>query len=296
MKNYIDFPNAIYKDEFSSGVFSSEPNTEEFQFECLNPLQTTSFAKDFGIELTEATEEQLVESLKARKDVNVSSMRNFIFECDGISLKEQAKRIVFYIKNKKAINRVVFSGNKSFHCRITINKDPENLYHYKWLWNKLNEKFFAGTADRACANPSRLTRKPNGVRIKNGKKIVQKLVFEDNSIILDVSNFDFDWNTEKAKLKWKEILKEDNDYKKRVPKNALIIDELASMPESSQEKEQWQRAWALAQNDGTLSYQEAASAVSYLGCLGYTADEIIQQIEFGKWNFKKEYIKKIIGE
>ena len=79
MKNYIDFPNAIYKDEFSSGVFPSELNTEEFQFECLNPLQTTSFAKDFGIELTEATEEQLVESLKARKDVNVSSMRNFIF-------------------------------------------------------------------------------------------------------------------------------------------------------------------------------------------------------------------------
>jgi hypothetical protein len=74
----------------------------------------------------------------------------------------------------------------------------------------------------------------------------------------------------------------------------LIIDELASMPESSQEKEQWQRAWALAQNDGTLSYQEAASAVSYLGCLGYTADEIIQQIEFGKWNFKKEYIEKIL--
>lgn len=219
-------------------------------------------------------------------------MRNFIFECDNSTLKEQVERASF-LKEKKVLNRIVFSGNKSLHCRITINEDPENIEHYKWLWGKLNDKFFAGIADRACANPSRLTRKPNGVRIKNGKKILQKLLFEDNTIVFDSTIFDQSWEIEKAERKLHSLYREKHKVD-REPKNSLIIDELASMPESSQEKEQWQRAWALAQNDGTLSYQEAASAVSYLGCLGYTADDIIQQIEFGKWNFKKEYIEKIL--
>lgn len=292
MKNIIDLPNAAYKDEFSSGVFYSTSKAAKYQFECLNPLKTTSFAEEMGLDTEKAREEQLIKRLKTRKDSNVASMRNFVFECDDSTLKEQIERASFLIE-KKIINRVVFSGNKSLHCRITINEDPENLEHYKWIWGKLNDKFFAGIADRACANPSRLTRKPNGVRIKNGKKILQKLLFEDNTIVFDSTIFDQSWEIEKTERKLHELYREKHKVD-REPKNSLIIDELASMPESSQEKEQWQRAWALAQNDGTLSYQEAASAVSYLGCLGYTADDIIQQIEFGKWNFKKEYIEKIL--
>lgn len=292
MKNFVDLPNAIYKDEFSSGVFCSTPKTEAYQFECLNPLKTTSFAKEMEIDEKKATKEQIKKRLRTRKDANVSSMRNFIFECDNSTLKEQVERASF-LKEKKILNRIVFSGNKSLHCRITINEDPENIEHYKWLWGKLNDKFFAGTADRACANPARLTRKPNGIRIKNGKKILQKLLFENNTIVFDSTIFDQSWEIEKTERKLHELYREKHKVD-REPKNSLIIDELASMPESSQEKEQWQRAWALAQNDGTLSYQEAASAVSYLGCLGYTADDIIQQIEFGKWNFKKEYIEKIL--
>lgn len=292
MKNFVDLPNAIYKDEFSSGVFYSTPKAETYQFECLNPLKTTSFAEEMGVDERKATKEQIKKRLRTRKDANVSSMRNFIFECDNSTLKEQVERASF-LKDKKILNRIVFSGNKSLHCRITINEDPENIEHYKWLWGKLNDKFFAGMADRACANPARLTRKPNGVRTKNRKKILQKLLFEDNTIVFDSTIFDQGWEVEKAERKLHNLYREKHKVD-REPKNSLIIDELASMPESSQEKEQWQRAWALAQNDGTLSYQEAASAVSYLGCLGYTADEIIQQIEFGKWNFKKEYIEKIL--
>ena len=292
MKDFVDLPNAVYKDEFASGVFYGTPKSEKYQFECLNPLKTTSFAEEMEIDTKKATKEQLIKRLKTRKDANVASMRNFIFECDNSTLKEQVERIKF-LKSKHVLNRVVFSGNKSLHCRITINEDPEDTYHYKWLWSRMNDKFFGGLADRACANPARLTRKPNGVRIKNGKKVVQKLIYEDDSIVFDSTIFDPGWEVEKIERKLHEQHREKHTVD-REPKNALIIDELESMPESSQEKEQWQRAWALAQNDGTLSYQEAASAVSYLGCLGYTADDIIQQIEFGKWNFKKEYIEKIL--
>lgn len=292
MKDFVDLPNAVYKDEFASGVFYGTPKSEKYQFECLNPLKTTSFAEEMEIDTRKATKEQLIKRLKTRKDANVASMRNFIFECDNSTLKEQVERIKF-LKSKHVLNRVVFSGNKSLHCRITINEDPEDTYHYKWLWSRMNDKFFGGLADRACANPARLTRKPNGVRIKNGKKVVQKLIYEDDSIVFDSTIFDPGWEVEKIERKLHEQHREKHKVD-REPKNALIIDELESMPESSQEKEQWQRAWALAQNDGTLSYQEAASAVSYLGCLGFTADDIIQQIEFGKWNFKKEYIEQII--
>ena len=292
MKNFVDLPNAIYKDEFSSGVFYSTPKTDGYQFECLNPLKTTCFAEEMEIDKSKATKEQLIKRLVSRKDSNVSSMRNFVFECDNSTLKEQVERIKF-LKSKHILNRVVFSGNKSFHCRITINEDPEDISHYKWLWSKLNDKFFGGLADRACANPSRLTRKPNGVRVKAGKKITQKLVYEDDSIIFDSTIFDQSWEVEKMERKLHEQYRSKHKVL-REPRSANIIEELESMPESSQEKECWQKAWALAQNDGTLSYQEAASAVSYLGCLGFTADDIIQQIEFGKWNFKKEYIEKIL--
>lgn len=292
MKNFVDLPNAAYKDEFSVGVFYSVPKAASCQFECLNPLKTTSFAEEMGLDAKKATKEQLIKRLKTRKDSNVSSMRNFVFECDNSTLKEQVERASF-LKKKKIINRAVFSGNKSLHCRVTINEDPESIEHYKWIWGILNDKYFAGTADRACSNPARLTRKPNGVRVKAGKKIIQKLIFEDDSIIFDSSSLKQGWELEKTERRLHSLYREKHKVD-REPKNSLIIDELESMPESNQEKEQWQKAWALAQNDGTLSYQEAAKAVSYLGCLGFTADEIISQIEFGKWNFKKEYIEQII--
>lgn len=288
MENY--YPNAIYLNEFSSGTFVDTPNTEWYQFECLNPLKITTFAEEMGIE--NPTEEQSLKRLKSRKDANVSSMRNFVFECDGPSMKEQAERASF-LKNKKIINRIVFSGNKSLHCRITINREPESIIHYKWLWHVLNEKFFAGKADCACANPARLTRKPNGIRVKNGKKILQKLVYEDDNVIFDISIFDQAWELNKLESKLSEQYREKHDTR-RVPNNVNIIDELASLSEAAQEGDKWQVAWALAQNDGTLSYQNAAKAVSYLGFLGFSADDILQQIEFKKWNFRKDYIERLI--
>ena len=180
--DYIE-PNLFaYKDEFSSAESIEDDKTDSYQFETINPIKSSTFAEEMEIPREEATPDQLVLHSKARKDANVYSMRNFLFECDDSSLQEQQNRIRF-LAEKNIINRVVFSGNKSYHCRITINEEPESIEHYKWLWNKLNDKYFSIAADKACSNPSRLTRKPNGIRtLKDGRKVIQKLCYNSKNI------------------------------------------------------------------------------------------------------------------
>jgi hypothetical protein len=99
---------------------------------------------------------------------------NYLFEFDTITRKEQEQ----LIKNvREFINRVVFSGSKSYHCIVTINDDLSGE-GYKWMWNFLNENLFEGLADKACSNPARRTRKPGVIRKDTG--LEQKLIFLRN--------------------------------------------------------------------------------------------------------------------
>lgn len=289
--NYIE-PNLFaYKDEFSSAESIEDGKTDSYQFETINPIKATTFAEEMEIPREEATPDQLVLHSKARKDENVYSMRNFLFECDDSSLEEQQSRICF-LAEKNVINRVVFSGNKSYHCRITINEEPESIEHYKWLWNKLNDKYFSIAADKACSNPARLTRKPNGVRtLKDGRKVVQKLCYNSKNII-DVSNIKEEWENYK-KMKSFEDQMIQKTYQKPTPKSNNILEELYRVEDKYGDRETYQKALALAQNDGTLSYQEAASATCFIMSLGFTAEDCLEQIEYGKWNFKKSYLESL---
>jgi hypothetical protein len=125
------------------------------------------------------------ENKTAHFDSNVLSMRNFLFEIDAYSLEEQK----IYVKNlikKGIINRAVFSGNKSIHCRITINKEPKNKDIYKLVWYYFDKTCFDGKTDKQCSNPTRFTRRPNYINQKTEKK--QLLVYSSNTI-LPVSAF-----------------------------------------------------------------------------------------------------------
>ena len=54
---------------------------------------------------------------------------------DNTPLEEQKK----YLKDliaKKVVNRFVFSGNKSIHMRITVNRDVNDTQEYKYIWKK----------------------------------------------------------------------------------------------------------------------------------------------------------------
>jgi hypothetical protein len=109
-----------------------------------------------------------------------TTLKNFVFECDDVPLEEQYN-IAVDLAFDKIINRVVFSGSKSLHCRITLDNPPEvneenAIEKYKFIWKELNKKYFSGKADVKCQNPSRLTRAPGGLRKLSGGTITLQIL------------------------------------------------------------------------------------------------------------------------
>jgi hypothetical protein len=119
-----------------------------------------------------------------RKDINVSYYGNFLFEGDPQEdelnqatdketyIKEFKERWINHANNLLSlglINRIVDSGSKSIHCRVTLEDAPESKEEYVFCWKILNEKLFNNSADTNCSNPARLTRHPRGLRRDNNK-------------------------------------------------------------------------------------------------------------------------------
>ena len=250
--NTIDEPVGTYKDFYQT----LPTNNDDDEFETVNPIKAG----------------------EKRCDDNVVSKRNFVFEMDEETLQGQMKYTEKLIKDK-VINRCVFSGSKSLHNRITINFEPESKEEYKWIFAKLNEKYFDGKADKACSNLSRFTRKPNGYRKDKGK--VQKLFFKA-PFVLDCAY----------------LHQEYLDYKKAEQERYAM---LAAMSKSNNEnidfpiseipnkiKSPKAELVELCLN-GNASYDEGLEAFQYLVYLGYEYDEIINAIDWGKWNFTKSF-------
>jgi len=106
-----------------------------------------------------------------RKDENVTKYRNFLFEIDGSSLKDQ----LVLVEKKIALpySTLVFSGNKSFHWIVSLETPLVEKRSYdfvfQWILNII------GTADPQTKNPSRLSRYPEVVRKDTDK--MQRLVY-----------------------------------------------------------------------------------------------------------------------
>lgn len=250
--NTIDEPVGTYKDCYQT----LPTNNDDDEFETVNPIKAG----------------------ERRCDDNVASKRNFVFEMDDESLQGQMKYTEKLIK-EKVINRCVFSGSKSLHNRVTINFEPESKEEYKWIFAKLNEKYFDGKADKACSNLSRFTRKPNGYRKDKGK--IQKLFFKA-PFVLDCAY----------------LHKEYLDYKKAEQERYAMI---AAMSKSNNEnidfpiseipnkiKSPKAELVELCLN-GNASYDEGLEAFQYLVYLGYEYDEIINAIDWGSWNFTRNF-------
>lgn len=272
--DYIEEPKESYSDAFQ--VYPTNNITD--QFETINRcFGLTEIDKVVGI-----TEPHTL----ARKDDNVFSMRNFCFEIDDLSLQEQIDLIK---ENKDVINRAVFSGNKSIHCRITINYNPKSKEEYKFIFKYLNEKYFKGVVDTSCSNPSRLTRRPNGVR--SDSKKIQKLLFKNNNVI-DVEFLHQQFLEEQKVKKVMAKTKPDTRYERKCD---YIIEELESLSDEVKETSKWQKAYAIATNDGTAEYPDVWTAISYYKFLGYSSEEIVEQIDFGSWNISVKTIENIYG-
>ena len=104
------------------------------------------------------------------RDKDVTAYRTFLIELDEGSLPEQMK----YIEDIGLPYSVcVFSGNKSLHFGITLDKDLLTEAHWKftneWILNILTK------ADQQCKNPSRKIRFPDNQR-RDGAQKIQSLV------------------------------------------------------------------------------------------------------------------------
>lgn len=120
-----------------------------------------------------------LKDLSNRSDANCLFHTRFVFECDGIPVEAQRGRAD---ELKQIACRATFSGSKSVHVIFEFTQDLEEIcsQHYKEIWAAINELFFNNQADRACANPARLTRRPGATR-DNGAE--QTLIYENDNKI-----------------------------------------------------------------------------------------------------------------
>jgi hypothetical protein len=111
-----------------------------------------------------------------RCDKNVTAFRSFLIEMDSGSIKDQLGTIEHV---KLPFSAQVFSGSKSVHTVITVDRDLPSKKDYdyiaEWIFNIMT------MADKNCANPSRSIRIP-GVYREPGKK--QRLITIKNRISL----------------------------------------------------------------------------------------------------------------
>ena len=74
-----------------------------------------------------------------------------------------------------------------------------------------------------------------------------------------------------------------------------IIDKLESLPEEIKNSDIWKISRAIALDKGTAYYDDMYEAVSYYLSLGFTPEEICEQINFGSLNVDADEIRKLFN-
>ena len=74
-----------------------------------------------------------------------------------------------------------------------------------------------------------------------------------------------------------------------------IINELETMPEETKRTDKWKLAMAIALDKGSAFYDEMYEAVDCYLHLGFTPEEICDQINFGSLNVEADEIRNIFN-
>jgi len=222
-------------------------------------------------------------SPKTHLDEDCYSTTRFLFEIDeddngnklkDLSKRERAKWKAIYkaaaieLGKKGIVNRIVSSGNVSYHCIVETSYE---VPVYIDFWDHLNDKYFEGRADRHCAHPSHWTRTPGLIRRDTRK--VQRSYLNNTSV--------FDPTDE---LKEMERVREQEGKKKipSVPKNrkeafalAVETERLKGKKENAKLKmklEAQQLLDSIFPPDGFIKW--AKVAINCLHGFGYSSNEI----------------------
>ena len=74
-----------------------------------------------------------------------------------------------------------------------------------------------------------------------------------------------------------------------------IIEKLQSLPAEIKKTDKWKLAMAIALDSASAYYDEMYEAVSYYLSLGFTAEEIYEQINFGSLIVDADEIRKLFN-
>lgn len=102
--------------------------------------------------------------------------RNLMFEFDYKTYEEQLQILE---KVKPIISRAVFTGNKSIHFIVSLDKTIPSEERYRQVWDWYNENYFDGEADPGTRSSHVYTRIP-GMKNANGND--QKLLYENITV------------------------------------------------------------------------------------------------------------------
>ena len=199
--NTENFLNALFCSEegvcigdFKAKHVSSDKNRIG-QFFCINPL-----ALDHDKFLNKETNEIEIRQKPRRADLNVTKYKSFLFEIDNIDLESQ---LHIFDNCKIEFTSIVYSGGKSYHAILSLEqplevnaRTIEGVSFYKRTWERIAAYIDSkavelgvelpegaqGFVDRACKNPSRLSRLPGAIR-SNGN--LQELIHFGSKISND---------------------------------------------------------------------------------------------------------------
>ena len=74
-----------------------------------------------------------------------------------------------------------------------------------------------------------------------------------------------------------------------------IIEKLQSLPEEIKKTDRWKLAMAIALDNGSAYYDDLYEAVNCYLYLGFTPEEICNQINFGSLNVEADEIKTLFN-
>ena len=203
----VDDVNTLTMDEINTKEYVNFAKNLLDKKEVFGPYYTKDFVKVDEPDLLQA-----LNPLKDNTDEHPTKSgvvcQNFLFECDYLSKEEQEELIE---PIKKYTYRIVWSGSRSYHIVVRIDK-PTTSIAYKKIWYYLQNRLGLDGADEQCNQPNRYTRVPDQTNAKTGNKQElygeEKYIFKLDEILEDMPRL-------------KDELKKPTQYKGKVDIKAL---------------------------------------------------------------------------
>jgi hypothetical protein len=237
-----------------------------------------------------------------RGDEFVTQYRNFVFEMDDKDLNQQ-KIIAKRLFQKGLINRVVFSGKKSLHLRVSVKEEsePKSKEEYEFLRNIIKTDILKlKSDDPAVKDPSRLTRYPNGTRyardehglyvftIPGQHKIEAKqtLLYSNNEELTIV--WGSKWEADKYR-RW--CVEEDLKKKSKSYTGSFNLEKFVENTKNENVRKLFNNNFAEGErNTGCMS---AIGTLKKAGCPNELIENLIKRVSLGSEMERKNFLRRI---